>query len=156
MTYYDFLSGIKDELEQKIVDFYNDRIRGKFPDNDCKWRQKTPSANTRPSVTDRPDNWHFPSDTFDVYITRNRERIYLIDFNPFAQKTDALLFDWSELLLAEKRMPMRLLASEAASQHMQQPFAFNRYPSDVTDLSNGQTVAEFAEAFYKKVQTAAK
>lgn len=36
MTYYDFLSGIKDELEQKIVDFYNDRIRGKFPDNDCK------------------------------------------------------------------------------------------------------------------------
>lgn len=99
---------------------------------------------------------HSNVDTFDVYITRNRERIYLIDFNPFAQKTDALLFDWSELLLAEKRMPMRLLASEAASQHMQQPFAFNRYPSDVTDLSNGQTVAEFAEAFYKKVQTAAK
>ncbi|GJJ68501.1 hypothetical protein EMPS_00847 [Entomortierella parvispora] len=79
MTYYDFLNGVKDELEQKIVDFYNDRIRGKFPDNDY---------------------------TFDVYITRNRERIYLIDFNPFAQKTDALLFDWAELLLAEKRMPL--------------------------------------------------
>jgi hypothetical protein len=78
----------------------------------------------------------------------------LIDFNPFAQKTDALLFDWSELLTTEERMPLRLLASEAAGQHMRQPFAFNRYPSDVTDLSNGQTVAQFAEAFYKKVQAA--
>ncbi|KAG0048581.1 hypothetical protein BGZ83_006465 [Gryganskiella cystojenkinii] len=128
MTFYDFLSGIKDELERKIVDFYNDKIHGRFPDSDY---------------------------TFDVYITRNRERIYLIDFNPFAQKTDALLFDWAELLLTEERMPLRLLASEAAGQHMRQPFAFNRYPSDVTDLSNGQTVAEFAEAFYKKVQAAA-
>lgn len=120
-----------------------------------------------PTLQPRSDHWPLSSlslslhskknvDTFDVYITRNKERIYLIDFNPFAQKTDALLFDWSELLLAEKRMPLRLLASEAQSQHMQQPFAFNRYPSDVTDLSNGQTVAEFAEAFYKKVQAAAK
>ncbi|KAG0249165.1 hypothetical protein BG011_009548 [Mortierella polycephala] len=129
MTYYEFLKGVKDELEQMIVDFYNEKIKGKFPDCDY---------------------------TFDVYITRNRERIYLIDFNPLAQKTDSLLFEWEELLLTQERIPMRLLASEAAGQHMHQPFAFNRYPSDVTDLSNGQTVAEFAEAFYKKVQTAAK
>ncbi|KAF9181218.1 hypothetical protein BGZ51_005578 [Haplosporangium sp. Z 767] len=129
MTYYEFLKGIKDELEQKIVDFYDEKIKGKFPDCDY---------------------------TFDVYITRNKERIYLIDFNPLAQKTDALLFEWEELLQAQERIPMRLLASEAAGQHMHQPFAFNRYPSDVTDLSNGQTVADFAEAFYKKVQAAAK
>ncbi|KAF9995786.1 hypothetical protein BGZ79_010499 [Entomortierella chlamydospora] len=127
MTYYDFLKGIQEELEQKIIGFYEDKIKGKFPD---------------------------PDYTFDVYITRNRERIYLIDFNPFAQKTDALLFEWEELLLAQERIPLRLLASEAAGQHMRQPFAFNRYPSDVTDLSNGQTVADFAEAFYKKVQAA--
>lgn len=80
----------------------------------------------------------------------------MIDFNPFAQKTDALLFEWEELLLAQERLPLRLLPSEAAGQHMQQPFAFNRYPSDITELSNGQTVADFAEAFYKKVQAAAK
>ncbi|KAF9963549.1 hypothetical protein BGZ70_007338 [Mortierella alpina] len=128
MTYYEFLKGIQQELEDKIVGFFEDKIHGHFPDSDY---------------------------TFDVYITRNRERIYLIDFNPFAQKTDALLFEWEELLLTQERFPLRLLASEAAGQHMQQPFAFNRYPSDVTDLSNGQTVAEFAEAFYKKVQTAA-
>ncbi|KAF9942273.1 hypothetical protein BGZ67_002290 [Mortierella alpina] len=128
MTYYEFLKGIQQELEDKIVGFFEDKINGHFPDSDY---------------------------TFDVYITRNRERIYLIDFNPFAQKTDSLLFEWEELLLTQERLSLRLLASEAAGQHMQQPFAFNRYPSDVTDLSNGQTVAEFAEAFYKKVQTAA-
>ncbi|KAG0297847.1 hypothetical protein BGZ96_004498 [Linnemannia gamsii] len=135
MTYYDFLKGIQDELEDKIVDFFEDRINGHFPDSDY---------------------------TFDVYITRNKDRIYLIDFNPFAQKTDSLLFDWKELLqldLEDKEQldhlpAMRLLESEAAGSHMQQPFAFNRYPADVTDLSNGQTVAEFAEAFYKKVQAA--
>ncbi|KAF9349954.1 hypothetical protein BGX34_001488 [Mortierella sp. NVP85] len=129
MTYYDFLKDLQDELEQKIIDFYKDKIQGRFPD---------------------------PDYTFDVYITRNRERIYVIDFNPFAQKTDALLFEWEELLQTQERMPLRLLPSEAAGQHMHQPFSFNRYPADVTELSNGQTVADFAEAFYKKVQAASK
>ncbi|KAG0344444.1 hypothetical protein BG004_004479 [Podila humilis] len=128
MTFYEFLKDIREELEEKIVDFFEERIKGKFPDADY---------------------------TFDVYITRNRERIYLIDFNPFAQKTDSLLFQWEELLTSQERLPLRLLPSEEAGRHMQQPFSFNRYPSDVTDLSNGQTVAEFAEAFYKKVQASA-
>ncbi|KAG0365193.1 D123-domain-containing protein [Gamsiella multidivaricata] len=128
MTYYEFLKGIQDEIEQKIINFFEQKISSNFPD---------------------------PDYTFDVYITRNRERIYVIDFNPFAQKTDPLLFEWEELLLAQERMSLRLLPSEQASQHMRQPFAFNRYPADVTDLSNGQTVADFAEAFYKKVQAAA-
>ncbi|KAF9933347.1 hypothetical protein FBU30_005751 [Linnemannia zychae] len=137
MTYYDFLKGIQEDLKDKIVEFFEDKIDGQFPDSNY---------------------------TFDVYITRNRERIYLIDFNPFAQKTDSLLFDWQELLMFDlatateeqlENLPvMRLLESEAAGQHMKQPFAFNRYPTDVTDLSNGQTVADFAEAFYKKVQAA--
>ncbi|KAF8978527.1 hypothetical protein BGZ52_005924 [Haplosporangium bisporale] len=128
MTFYDFLKDIREELEEKIVDFFEERIQGKFTDSDY---------------------------TFDVYITRNRERIYLIDFNPFAQKTDSLLYQWEELLTSPEQLPLRLLPSEEAGRHMQQPFAFNRYPSDVTDLSNGQTVAEFAEAFYKKVQASA-
>ncbi|KAG0318667.1 hypothetical protein BGZ99_005511 [Dissophora globulifera] len=129
MTYYEFLAGLKDELEEKIVTFFEDKILGNFTE---------------------------PSYTFDVYITRNRERIYLIDFNPFAQKTDSLLYEWEELLLTKEPLPLRLLASEAAGRHMHQPFSFNRYPKDVTDLSNGQTVADFAEAFYKKVQASAK
>ncbi|KAF9435279.1 hypothetical protein BGZ76_006576 [Entomortierella beljakovae] len=119
--------GLQEELEQKIVEFYDSKIKGKYPDSDY---------------------------TFDVYITRNRERIYLVDFNPFAQKTDSLLYEWEELIATQERIPLRLLASESAGRHMHQPFAFNRYPSDVTDLSNGQTVADFAKAFYTKYQEA--
>jgi hypothetical protein len=37
MTYYDFLKGIQEELEDKIVDFFEDRIKGHFPDSDCKY-----------------------------------------------------------------------------------------------------------------------
>lgn len=36
MTYYDFLKDLHDELEQKIVDFYENKIQGRFPDPDCK------------------------------------------------------------------------------------------------------------------------
>lgn len=36
MTYYDFLKGIQEELEDKIVDFFEDKINGHFPDSDCK------------------------------------------------------------------------------------------------------------------------
>ncbi|KAF9976129.1 hypothetical protein BGZ73_009104 [Actinomortierella ambigua] len=129
MTYYEFLKDIKEDVEDMIEDFFEDHIQNRFPD---------------------------PDYTFDVYITRNRERIYLIDFNPLAQKTDALLFEWEEILTAKEPLLLRLLPSEEAGRHMRQPFEFNRYPSDVTDLSNGQTVAEFAEEFYKKVQAAAE
>lgn len=36
MTFYDFLKDIREELEEKIVDFFEERIQGKFSDSDCK------------------------------------------------------------------------------------------------------------------------
>lgn len=36
MTFYDFLKDIREELEEKIVNFFEERIQGKFPDSDCK------------------------------------------------------------------------------------------------------------------------
>ena len=34
---YDFLKGFQDEFEQKIVDFLQNKIQGRFPDPDCKF-----------------------------------------------------------------------------------------------------------------------
>ncbi|KAG0255877.1 hypothetical protein BGZ95_005647, partial [Linnemannia exigua] len=34
MTYYDFLRGIQEDLEDTIVDFFEDKINGHFPDSD--------------------------------------------------------------------------------------------------------------------------
>ena len=34
---------------------------------------------------------------FDVYISSDDENVYLIDFNPFGEVTDSLLFAWEDL-----------------------------------------------------------
>ena len=36
--------------------------------------------------------------TFDVYIPRTQSKVWLIDINPWAERTDPLLFSWLELL----------------------------------------------------------
>jgi len=50
----------------------------------------------------------------------------------------------------------RLITSQTeASQSRSQPFAVNRYPREVFDLSQGQTIAEFAEQFQRELAIAA-
>jgi hypothetical protein len=70
-NYFDFLSGMKVQLRGKIVDFFNIRLRDTFPDE---------------------------SFTFDVYIPPPHDRVWLMDINPWAMRTDPLLFSWLELL----------------------------------------------------------
>lgn len=37
-------------------------------------------------------------DVFDVYVEYNREKVYLVDFNPFCPTTDSIMYDWEELM----------------------------------------------------------
>src|SRR5712664_1515466 len=39
-----------------------------------------------------------PNFVFDVYIPPPHERVWLIDINPWAMKTDPLIFSWKEVL----------------------------------------------------------
>src|SRR5205814_3144432 len=101
-----------------------------------------------------PSNFYYKlniiiiSDVFDVYVTRNRERVWLIDFNPFGPMTDSLMYTWEEILtglfckriymlilvtyffhmnLATGSPSFRLITSQTeASQSHSQPFAVNR------------------------------
>jgi hypothetical protein len=73
-NYFEFLSSMKAELRGKIVDFFNIRLRDTFQD----------------------DNF-----TFDVYIPPPHDRVWLMDINPWAMRTDPLLFSWLELLTME-------------------------------------------------------
>jgi hypothetical protein len=43
------------------------------------------------------------ADTFDLVVSRDFSRCYLVDFNPFHTKTDPLLFSYDEL----ERLPLR-------------------------------------------------
>jgi len=116
-----FLNDIKEELETKIIQFFETHIQNKFLNQNY---------------------------VFDVYVTRNRERVWLIDFNPFGPMTDSLMYTWEEILTATGPPSFRLITSQTeASQSRSQPFAVNRYPREVFDLSQGQTIAEFAERF---------
>jgi hypothetical protein len=62
---------MRDMLRSRIQSFFDEKLRDTFPD---------------------------PNFTFDVYIPAPHQRIWLIDINPWAQRTDPLLFSWLEIL----------------------------------------------------------
>jgi D123 len=71
LNHFAFLVGIKDQLRRQIVYFFNDKLRDTFPDE---------------------------SFVFDVYIPPPHEKVWLVDINPWAARTDPLLFSWLELI----------------------------------------------------------
>lgn len=74
LNHFDFLFKMEDKLRQTIQDFFDLKLRDTFAD-----------ANF----------------TFDVYIPPPHDKVWLVDFNPWALRTDPLLFSWMELLTLE-------------------------------------------------------
>ncbi|OQE21782.1 hypothetical protein PENSTE_c011G06012 [Penicillium steckii] len=70
-NHFDFLFPMRDMLRSRIQSFFDDKLRDTFPD---------------------------PNFVFDVYIPAPHQRIWLVDINPWAQRTDPLLFSWLEIL----------------------------------------------------------
>ncbi|PYI10771.1 cell division cycle protein [Aspergillus sclerotiicarbonarius CBS 121057] len=70
-NHFDFLFPMRDSLRSRIQSFFDDKLRDTFPD---------------------------PNFVFDVYIPLPHERVWLIDINPWAERTDSLLFSWLEIL----------------------------------------------------------
>ncbi|KAH7354133.1 D123-domain-containing protein [Plectosphaerella cucumerina] len=87
-NYYPFLDELRPAISGKIEDFFEDRLRYTFPDG---------------------------SFVFDVYIPEDGDavdglgKVRLIDINPWAPRTDSLLFDWGELL--EFRVPRPIIGT---------------------------------------------
>ena len=75
LNHFDFLFTMEDKLRQTIQEFFDLKLRETFPD---------------------------PNFTFDVYIPPPHDRVWLMDFNPWALRTDPLLFSWMELLTLEE------------------------------------------------------
>ena len=74
LNHFEFLFTMQDKLRQTIQDFFDTRLRDTFPD---------------------------PYFTFDVYIPPPHGKVWLVDFNPWAMRTDPLVFSWMELLTME-------------------------------------------------------
>ena len=73
LNHYDFLPSLRPVLKSLIQDFFDRNLRDTFPDENF---------------------------VFDVYVPQPKERgrVWLIDINPWAIRTDPLIFSWMELL----------------------------------------------------------
>ena len=71
MNHFDFLFDLREKFKAIIEDFLEDHLLPNFSD---------------------------PNFAFDVYIPPPHKKVWLIDINPWAQRTDPLLFSWLELL----------------------------------------------------------
>ncbi|KAF2016368.1 D123-domain-containing protein [Aaosphaeria arxii CBS 175.79] len=134
LNHFDFLFSMQDRLRQEIQDFFSIRIKDTFPD----------------------DNF-----TFDVYIPPPHNRVWLIDVNPWAPRTDPLLFAWLELLeMPEPADPVSYSTDESEEDEVIEPlfvpefrlvrkddpeaygfvtpqFSAHKMPKDVVDASQG-------------------
>ena len=71
LTHFEFLFPMRKHLKLKILSFLEQSLLPNFPDSNF---------------------------VFDVYIPPPHEKVWLIDINPWAPRTDPLLFSWLELL----------------------------------------------------------
>ena len=101
------------------------------------------------------------TDTFDLLLTRDLSRAHIVDFNPYAPRTDALLFTYEELhaLLAHNpnNVPLPVLRvinsrTHPAAARNAPAHQHNMVPLEALSLSHGRDVHDFAEAFKDEIQ----
>ncbi|XP_062990326.1 translation initiation factor eIF2 assembly protein [Elgaria multicarinata webbii] len=122
--YYEHISKQKEEICRCIQEFFKKHIQYKFFNEDF---------------------------VFDVYRD-SMGRVWLIDFNPFGEVTDSLLFTWEELRSGNS---LKEDQSEAAAMEQDcpsfrctnsdltvqpSPYLSYRLPKDFVDLSTGEDV----------------
>lgn len=64
------------------------------------------------------------------------DRVFLLDFNPWAEHTDTLLFTWSELF-GMSDLALRVVDDPMASQGTMPRFSHNAYPAEMVSMSQG-------------------
>jgi hypothetical protein len=131
MNYFAFLFELRPGFLSKIQTFLQDHILPNFPDK---------------------------SFVFDVYIPPPHNRVWLIDINPWAPRTDPLLFSWLEILQItgpEDEKPDHLTESEdedifepefrlverddpEAYQFTATKYSAHKLPKEVVDASTTQ------------------
>jgi hypothetical protein len=96
------------------------------------------------------------TDTFDILLTRDLSRAHVLDFNPYAARTDPLLFTYDELhALAPGGAPeLRVIDSRAhpAATSNAPEHQHNMIPFEALSLSSGRDIQEFAEAWKEGIE----
>ncbi|KAG0648486.1 Cell division cycle [Hyphodiscus hymeniophilus] len=79
LNHFDFLFSLQGKLQEVILQYFEKTLKDTFPE---------------------------PDFVFDVYIPDPYEKVRLMDINPWAQRTDPLLFSWLELLTLQLPAPL--------------------------------------------------
>ncbi|KAF3925043.1 hypothetical protein AA313_de0205824 [Arthrobotrys entomopaga] len=137
MNYYDFLEEGKEEFMGLIEEFFEKYLEKTFPDDDF---------------------------VFDVYIPKTiltESRVWLVDINPWAIRTDPLIFSWTDILNMDPNEEgfepeFRLIGRNdpeaygfAGSQ-----YSAHKLPQEVVDAGNAgpATIGEFARNWKEIVE----
>uniref|UniRef100_A0A8C8YK69 Translation initiation factor eIF2 assembly protein n=1 Tax=Prolemur simus TaxID=1328070 RepID=A0A8C8YK69_PROSS len=128
--YYDHISKQKEEICRGIQEFFKKHIQYKFLDEDCELCLFLFCIN------------------FLLFVLQGK--VWLIDFNPFGEVTDSLLFTWEELI-SEKNLKGDFSEGDAQEQDspafrctnsevtvQPSPYLSYRLPKDFVDLSTGE------------------
>jgi len=132
-SFYHFIPPNSEDIVKDIMQFYNRAIKGKYPDSDF---------------------------VFDVY-RKDKDKVYLVDFNPFGPVTDAILFTWDELEsnavlegtcrdIITDLPPLRFISSAAGVQPS--PYSMYAMPQDFVDLSTGSDPLKLIDFLQLNIQ----
>ncbi|VEU44542.1 unnamed protein product [Pseudo-nitzschia multistriata] len=114
-VHFPHLKQDKDQIYDLIYDFFEDYVKHRFADG-------------------KIGNY-----VLDVFLDK-KDRIWVIDFNPWARTTDSLLYEWSELMSMDDEPEdnddegIRIAASEGEVRH--DPLSSYRAPIDTVDLAS--------------------
>ncbi|XP_023334114.1 cell division cycle protein 123 homolog [Eurytemora carolleeae] len=106
-NYYDHIAIQQESIKQDIISFFREHIKNKFPSADF---------------------------VFDVIRTK-KDKVILVDFNPFGETTEALFFSWDELRDSSLDLEFRFATDSSGVQP--HPYRHYSIPQDFVDLSSG-------------------
>ncbi|KAI6037698.1 D123-domain-containing protein [Pisolithus marmoratus] len=117
-------------------------------------------------------SWIFPQKdyVFDLLLTRDLSSGHVIDLNPYAPRTDPLLFTYEELCEVLSKaiedasasrtfLPeLRVIDSphHPAATHNMPAYQHNRVPIEALTLSEGRSIVEFGEIWQEEVARAGR
>jgi len=175
-NYYEFLNepATYNSIAAAVLDFWQKHIRGSE-----NWESTPDCTLFRTFHLFQHCSPSTPSDTFDFLLTRDLSRGHIIDFNPYAPRTDPLLFTYEELAeLLEARIPAETSSTSTLPNGAQDHAApsllpefrvidsrshpaatsnapahqHNMVPFEALSLSSGRDIEEFADTLKNEIQ----
>lgn len=114
LNHFEFLFPLKQKLRDVILEYFDKTLKDTFPESDF---------------------------VFDIYLPQPYDKVRLVDINPWAQRTDPLLFSWLELLTLQ--LPKPLLGVPDSKSVQEIPPASSDEDTEASDVEDMEWKPEF-------------